>query len=161
MDARADLFSLGVILFEMLTGQRLRPDGNDMRSLECLEPDLDALSSAMDHISEGMVAVVCKALANVEGRYLDARAMADALVSLDERSPSKEDFAAFVGDHFVGERQAQQALLGDSLAHFEAHRISSRPPITPEPTDAVSGRFPLVFFAIALLLIAWIVFGPW
>jgi DNA-binding response OmpR family regulator len=119
IDGRADVFAVGVMLFEILTGQRLF-DGADteasMRQNALAQvPDMLALNA---DLSPGLIGVTLKALAKKVGdRYTSATDMLNALapylsdrraVTLALRSLMR---TAFVLDH------GREMDLRDRLAH--------------------------------------------
>ena len=92
VDTRADLYSLGIILFEMLTGRR--PFESD-ESLALLRmhighppPSLAAVAPGAGFCTDAMERLIARALAKMPGeRYADTREMAaaleDAFLSID------------------------------------------------------------------------------
>ena len=83
VDGRADLFSLGAVLFEMITGQRLFEGQNNLQTVQQVQKaviPIDILRSCgVDYTLE---AILLKALApNPADRYQDASAMLDDLAS--------------------------------------------------------------------------------
>lgn len=93
VDARSDLFSAGIVLYEMLSGQRPFPGQNFEavwhRLLNEPPPDIAGLNSA---VTPALKAVIDRALLKPpEARFASAEAMAAALraaVSLDGGTPS-------------------------------------------------------------------------
>ncbi|XXF77375.1 serine/threonine-protein kinase [Myxococcaceae bacterium GXIMD 01537] len=78
LDARSDLFAMGVILYEALSGTRAFDRGSELASLEaiCVEP-----VAPSERIPPALWEVLEVALAkSPEGRYRDAQEMARALV---------------------------------------------------------------------------------
>jgi len=81
MDARSDLFSLGIILHEMLTGRRLFKTGSEFTTLERIKTCEVAPPSYVNaRVPEALDRIVMKALARLpEDRYQSAGEMGQAL----------------------------------------------------------------------------------
>src|SRR5690606_31798015 len=81
VDRRADLYAVGVMLWEMLTGQRFRTDASFTKVKQDLEggaPVLAPTSVAPSPAAAALEPIVLKAMsAAPEGRYATARAMAE------------------------------------------------------------------------------------
>ncbi|MFZ5445881.1 MAG: protein kinase domain-containing protein [Myxococcota bacterium] len=87
LDGRSDQFALGIVAWELLTGQRLFQKPSDAEALRAiLEHRVPAPSSLVPGLPEGVEAVVLKMLAaRREDRFADCAAAADALEGwLDE-----------------------------------------------------------------------------
>ena len=81
VDARADLFSVGVTMFEALTG-KLPYTGNDVNTVlrTIIRQDAPRLSTFAPHLGEGMDRLVAKLMCrNPSGRHPSARALMRAL----------------------------------------------------------------------------------
>jgi serine/threonine protein kinase len=109
IDRRSDLFSMGVVLWEALTGKRLFRDANPFETMRKIrEFEVPDLRTLRVECPESLAAVVAMALQRrPDRRYPSARRMADAL----------EEVALELQDEATRERTAQHvaSLLGASL----------------------------------------------
>ncbi|MBX3246476.1 MAG: serine/threonine protein kinase [Myxococcales bacterium] len=181
VDHRADLWSAGVLLWEMLSGRHLFPARNDVTTLHALVAgELPELRAHAPDAPAPLVAVVERALQrDPDDRFPDAAAMRAPLESwLAELDPPmcREEVAAWLGDLLVGEREQQQALVrhwvgGARLrtTHTGSFHVSPRsesrsipidlPSDPPPPPRARTARGPLVLAALALLALVGVLFG--
>ena len=85
-DARTDIFALGAVLFEMLTGRRAFDSGSPVRTMTAiLDEDPPAVSSLRTEVPVAIDRVVRKCLAKEpEARWQSARDLADELTWLRE-----------------------------------------------------------------------------
>lgn len=89
VDARADIFAVGIILWEMLAGRRLFQGQTDLETVKQVQraetPDIRQINPA---VPESVVQVLKKALAgNPDQRYRSARALGDDLNQVLFRLP--------------------------------------------------------------------------
>ncbi len=129
LDHRSDLFSLGLVLFEMLTGQKVFSGDSELSILEQVRnPEVDPPSKYNPEVPPDVDAIVLKALeADREHRYQSARDFQQDLekVLRDHGwSPGQADLAAFVKELFAGEP-------GGAVAPPAA--AAPPPPAPPEP----------------------------
>jgi serine/threonine protein kinase len=84
IDGRSDLFSLGVVMWEMLTGRRLFRGANDLETLRnVLEAAIPLPSSIAPDVPPGLDGVVMRALArDPAARYASGHELADELEEL-------------------------------------------------------------------------------
>ena len=116
LDGRTDLFSLGVVLHECLTGQRLFRRESRAREIDALLNDpIPAPSQRNRAVSMELDAVVLKALSRQrEHRFANARELALALDRAASRQMwDPEQRSIFIQRHFTGRQTQIQVLLGD------------------------------------------------
>ncbi len=90
LDHRSDIFSAGVVLWELLVGERLHKESQIQTLLDAVRrAEVPPPSSARHGVPEALDAIVARATAsNPTDRYTDAGAMADALIAyLASRGP--------------------------------------------------------------------------
>lgn len=110
LDRRADLFSVGVVLWEGLSGERLFRADTDVGTIErVLRGEIPSLRTALPWLSEALDRAVMKALAREpDARFQTAEEMSLAI------SEAAEEAALMGSRREVGACVAR--LLGDDLA---------------------------------------------
>ena len=169
IDRRADVFAVGVILREMLVGERLWGGADDFTVLRRLiARDLPALPE-LSAIPAALRAIVLRATApQRKDRYASAAAMRDALEGyLREADPrgSLSDLGPWLGKALAAERAAFRALTRRGARAGRAQvwlpssdlvtRVSGPPQPAAAPARVASRlRMPLtgLLFAVALVL---------
>ena len=116
LDRRSDVFSLGIVLYELLTGERLFVGESDfstlekVRNVEILPP-----STYNRRISDELERIVMKALAkDVEDRYQNAIDLHDDLQAYMYSAGefySRKDLAGWMKKVFASEIEAETAKL--------------------------------------------------
>ena len=158
IDRRADVFSAGVVLWELLTGLRLFPVDDTARR----ERRPEAPSQCAPGISPELDAIVERALAtDPDDRFSDARQMALALQSACAPAGALE-IASWV-EHFAGETLKKRALWISDIEGLTSSELtapgiaaplsdrplqtSSRPPVfgraLPDHRETPRGGFVL------------------
>lgn len=116
VDRRADLFSIGIVLWEALTGQRLFQADTEMGALmQVISGDVPAPRSLVAELSEGLEGVCLKALSSApEARFDSARVMAEHLEAAAAEAAmlaSAQEVADFLREHFSADFDKRRALL--------------------------------------------------
>jgi serine/threonine-protein kinase len=133
LDGRSDIFSLGVCLFEALTGQSLFDRGNEYETVAAivLETDVPSIRSVRPDLSETLDGIVRRALArDREDRFASADEMHVALdryLAAVRHVIRDTDIAAYVQTLFEDEYRRGPELDRQELA-------APPSPRPPEPT---------------------------
>lgn len=134
VDRRTDIFSAGVVLYELLTGEKLFSRGSVIATAMAVESDVvPPPSKKLGRVlPKGLDEIVLKALAKRPAdRFDSARDMAIALTDLARRDGALP-LEAFVDLHLSEERAVHRAQLG---AILEGHKPEVRRPPISEPPD--------------------------
>lgn len=137
LDTRSDIFSLGIILYELVTGRRLFRHSNEEEAKEAITSEpIEAPSEVAGHLDEDIDDVVMGALhRDLDERYQTAGEMAEALQEvLDERNVDCEQVRAGLGEKveslFSDERDEIAELLGDARQNMQLWPVDD-----DEPSD--------------------------
>jgi phosphate transport system substrate-binding protein len=140
LDRRADLFAVGVMLWELITSQRLFRANTQAATLQKLlfEP-IPRLSEIVADVDPALEQICERALArNRDDRYRDATEMrADLEAVLEATSPRREHLAAFVGSLFASQREAMVDMIRTALSRDESEVIEVPPGPDEDSDDAV------------------------
>lgn len=106
-DHRADIYSLGLVFHEVLTGQRLYQFDSDIEAIRKIpEMDIPPLSTLRPDLPEDVDRVVMKCLEkNRDFRYSDARALHDDLIQMKTKlhiaydTSDLSNFMRTISDH--------------------------------------------------------------
>jgi serine/threonine protein kinase len=157
LDRRADLFSLGVVLFELLTGKRLYAASDGAMSARRIlgEPPPD-LGQEREDVTPELVELMFELLAKEAAhRPESARAVADRLAAvaqavryLDDEAPSLRDY---LKKRFEDLETSHRAEIQKVLLALEKGELSSLEWPPPPPTRSRKG---LVLGAIAVAVAA-------
>lgn len=122
VDRRADVFSVGVVMWELITGARLFPAENDLSSLLSLvNLNLPApkASTALPSIDPALEALLAKALEKLpENRFATALEMKQALEAYlrdSQQNIDLEEVGAYVNKHFAEQRKRLGLRISSEL----------------------------------------------
>lgn len=143
IDHRADIFSLGVLLYEMLTGKQLFSQGLDKERVAALgEQPISPPSDVRPSVDVALDRIVMRALAlDPEGRYQEVEELASELRAAcageSEMSEAEKDLGALMTRTFANEyrleKEREALLLAPSGASAtprseDKARAAVRPP---------------------------------
>ena len=100
VDARADLFAVGAMLYESLAGRRMHPAGaDDGRVPDAVRAGrVDPIAAVAPGVHAALAAVVTRAVApDARDRYADARSFRDALTAAFAEAGARPDREALQG----------------------------------------------------------------
>ncbi|MBN1336581.1 MAG: serine/threonine protein kinase [Deltaproteobacteria bacterium] len=177
IDHRSDIFSLGVILYECLTGRRLFKATSEVKTLEAIKTcDIVRPSTHNPAIPARLDEIVMRALARrVEDRYQDAREFqADLLEYLHPATPdlTRPSFAHYLADLFSEEIRAERERLEEgTLRAARIQEATDHADTQPVWTEGITGTLKtpgsrlsvaLVVTVMILLLggLAWVILQP-
>ena len=158
LDNRSDLYSLGLVLFELLTGERCFQSDSELGVLEKVRLGRIAdLATLNPNVSREMVAIVSRALQkSVDHRYPSARFMERDLREhlQSQGSPITEhDVAEYVNTLLRGPKESLEALVAArfplpvSLASGSYQAVgeaigtqTAAPAVNPSPLEAPAGQ---------------------
>ncbi|HET6282591.1 MAG TPA: serine/threonine-protein kinase [Polyangia bacterium] len=142
LDGRADVFALGVVLWEMLTGQRLFSADTEFHTMRnVLNQPVPAPSSKRPGIPPALDAVVARALdKDRDRRYATAQAMAEDLEQITElERHTGQAIPRLLTELFGNETSDVSRELSDIVAHAPPTAAPQRSrKMTPPPPPAAA-----------------------
>jgi serine/threonine protein kinase len=143
VDSRTDVFALGIVLYELLTGTRLFKRATDIQTLNAVGECRVAPPTEIDHrIPEALGEITMKALAKDRGqRYAEARQLGAALEGwlLREGLPSSASHLAEFLQRIYAERLAREREEGRLLIESADASLSEEPE-RATPSQVSKGR---------------------
>jgi serine/threonine-protein kinase len=140
IDRRVDIFTTGIVLWEMITGARLMSAGNPANTLmRVLREPLPRVSEVTPNVDPELDAIVMKALErDPAARWQTAKEMRDALVGWMTRKSvpiGKEDVGRFMLDLFAAVRQKTQDRIKRRMAQLESEPNAEPDQEAQEPQE--------------------------
>ncbi len=154
LDRRSDVFAMGVVLYEMLTNERLFASDNEFETIRRIhEAPITNPSIKVSTVPAALDAVVQKALSRpVDQRYANAAEFLDALTAAITPASHREVAAfmtTYVGAQLKERRETLRALLAGELeplgAVMPGALSSERPSKYASFSSAASSRRGLEF----------------
>ena len=135
IDGRSDIFAVGILLYEMVTGERLFLGESDFSTLDKVrKAEVRPPSELNADLPPALEAIILKALAREPGdRYLRGAELAEALEQFlieDTTIFSAKRMRSFMEQHFSEDRER------------ELSRMRSLPPTPPPPPAGATGGGP-------------------
>ncbi|GEM_PF-254605 len=157
LDARSDLFSLGVVMYEMFTGEK--PFDGETASdviVKILSVEPAPLSDYTRDLPDAVQWIVSKALRkDRDKRYQTARELLNDLQELKEELTlqSRQNRGASSSKFSSGARQSREASAGASAAVSSTSAVAAQTAADVDETLKKTRRRKLLWIAASLLLI--------
>jgi hypothetical protein len=133
LDGRSDIFALGIVLYEMITGQRLFKRSSDLQTLSAaIACDVTPPSEVSERCPPDLDPVVMMALAKEpENRYQEALHLQLALEKwlLKNQLPSSSALLSQFLSEVYAERLAQEAKAGGQVFEDDQKRTPHSKPL--------------------------------
>ena len=162
VDLRTDIFALGVVLWESVTGRRLFNRENDLATMRALVYEPIAKPSSVAAIAPELESIVMRALArNPKLRFQTARDMATALERyvVSAGGASVTDLGTvlkgtFAQDHSVWQQTLRTAVNLPAVTDADLAAATPAPVPVTGNTHVGGRRWPLVLMGTGLMAVA-------
>lgn len=181
IDCRSDIFAVGIMLHEMLTGRRLFKTDSEIKTLEKIKAaDVRPPSDTNPNVPARLDEIVMRALArDPSDRYADARELqTDLLEFMYPSTPdlTRESLGHFMGELFSAEIEQERVRMEEGTK-IALQLFEEEPELELEPAwqespgtstqtiqQAPPSRLPLIIAAVAVLVAigvaAWVFTRP-
>lgn len=144
-DRRSDIWSLGVVLWELMTGERLFRRGSALETLRAVGEAIVPAPSAVTGVAEEFDAVVLRALSpNPDERFESAREFAAAInaaIATAGHYAGLGDVADWMAELFPGGRAKKERLVALAATFYEplaTTGASTAEPILDDRTETAT-----------------------
>ncbi len=142
LDGRADIFAIGLVLYELLTGVRPLKRDSELATLQAAMECAIAAPSQVADVPEEMDPVVMRAIAkNSDDRYRDARQFQMALeeILVGQRWVAGSVQISELMETLFAERLAEEKVQGQ-VVPVDEDSANSGTPMPPSPPERSRGR---------------------
>jgi serine/threonine protein kinase len=135
LDRRADIYAMGVVLWELLTGRRLVEDPSPAAAVRhALHGTAPLVSSVRSEIDPALDWIVERALRrDPEARHATALEMREALDEFLARGPATgpTELGRLMAEHFSTQREQRERQIQSWVSKFAPEQPSSRESVAP------------------------------
>ncbi|MCC7459872.1 MAG: serine/threonine protein kinase [Proteobacteria bacterium] len=155
LDQRSDIFSVGVVLYELLTDQRLFLRDNEQATIdavrECIIPPIDKFR---DDVPKQLNKVIARSLAeDSKDRYPDCPSFADDLARVlkaDYPNSTRQDVQKFLSQLFSG----QNFQLSAEVPDIPQKRVDN---VSMKKSSNVVEGFPTIYLVMLFVVLVGII----